>query len=82
MEEERCDDGGRIRTRRSWICSAGERRSHSCDLKEVLRRYGVGGQSRRGEMRRANIRAKNVYRQAPKEYIGTGTERRNYCKLC
>lgn len=71
-----------MRTRRSWTCSAGERRSHSCDWKEVLRRYGVGGQRRRGEMRTANIRAQQVYRHAPREYIGTGAESRNYIKLC
>lgn len=32
-------------------------------------------------MRRANIRAQQVYKHAPREYIGTGTESRNYIML-
>jgi hypothetical protein len=49
----------------------GERRSQSCEMKVVERRYGENEHRRRGETRRAKRKANMAYREAPKEYNGT-----------
>lgn len=69
-------NGGCKQTSRSWIWRTGERRSQSCDMNVVARRYGENEQRRKGETRRAKRMANMVYREAPNEYSGT-TVRRN-----